>query len=155
MAYDAFWRSMFSLTFSYIMNEYITDFHISGFPMHSFYLISSLEHRGMLALGMLYSLWSSSWSLRGIQFVSSSIRSSNSVWADTSVFIAGRMRFAQTLSSMNMMNNVITAWLPLIVWKQVDAPRYHKGFITASCTSVLFVIIIVLISVLQKREVQR
>jgi ACS family pantothenate transporter-like MFS transporter len=56
---------------------------------------------------------------------------------------------------MNMMNNVIAAWLPLIVWKQVDAPRYHKGFITASCTSVLFVIVIVLISVLQKREIQR
>ena len=53
---------------------------------------------------------------------------------------------------MNMMNNVLAAWLPLLVWKQVDAPKYHKDFITATCTSVVFVIASVAVAVLQKRE---
>ncbi|KAG0650221.1 MFS transporter [Hyphodiscus hymeniophilus] len=58
---------------------------------------------------------------------------------------------AIVLACMNMMNNVLTAWLPLIVWKQVDAPRYHKGFITAACTSTLFVLVSAAVAVLQKR----
>lgn len=59
------------------------------------------------------------------------------------------------LACMNMMNNVLTAWLPLIVWKQVDAPRYHKGFITASCTSALFVAVSATVAILQKRDNRR
>ncbi|KUJ13612.1 putative MFS transporter Liz1/Seo1 [Mollisia scopiformis] len=59
---------------------------------------------------------------------------------------------AIVLACMNMMNNVLSAWLPLIVWQQIDAPRYHKGFITAVSTSALFVIVSGLVAVLQKRE---
>ncbi|PMD37533.1 MFS general substrate transporter [Hyaloscypha variabilis F] len=59
---------------------------------------------------------------------------------------------AVVLASMNMMNNVLAAWLPLLVWNQVDAPKYHKGFITATCTSIVFVIASVAVAILQKRE---
>lgn len=31
---------------------------------------------------------------------------------------------------MNEMAYVIQAWLPLLVWQQVEAPRYPKGFPT-------------------------
>lgn len=40
---------------------------------------------------------------------------------------------------MNEMAYVLQAWLPLIVWQQVDAPKYQKGFITVSCLSVLLI----------------
>ena len=35
---------------------------------------------------------------------------------------------------------VVQAWLPLIVWQQVDAPEYHKGFITVSCISAMLIV---------------
>lgn len=41
---------------------------------------------------------------------------------------------------MNEMAYVLQAWLPLIVWQQVDAPEYQKGYITVSCLSLLLII---------------
>lgn len=37
---------------------------------------------------------------------------------------------ALVVASMNEMAYVVQAWLPLLVWQQVEAPQYHKGFIT-------------------------
>ncbi|KAI2606545.1 MFS general substrate transporter [Hypoxylon sp. NC1633] len=37
---------------------------------------------------------------------------------------------ALVVATMNEMAYVVQAWLPLIVWQQVEAPQYHKGFIT-------------------------
>ncbi|KAI1458486.1 MFS general substrate transporter [Annulohypoxylon moriforme] len=37
---------------------------------------------------------------------------------------------ALVVGTMNEMAYVVQAWLPLIIWQQVDGPRYHKGFIT-------------------------
>ncbi|KAL0258621.1 hypothetical protein SLS55_006118 [Diplodia seriata] len=39
---------------------------------------------------------------------------------------------AIVIGSMNQMAYVIQAWLPLIVWRQTDAPQYRKGFITVA-----------------------
>lgn len=39
---------------------------------------------------------------------------------------------AIVIGSMNEMAYVVQAWLPLIVWKQTEAPEYRKGFITAA-----------------------
>lgn len=36
------------------------------------------------------------------------------------------------IASMNTTAYVVQAWLPLLVWQQVDAPRYTKGYITSS-----------------------
>lgn len=44
------------------------------------------------------------------------------------------------IGSMNEMAYVLQAWLPLIVWQQVDAPEYQKGYITVSCLSLLLII---------------
>ena len=41
---------------------------------------------------------------------------------------------------MNEMAYVVQAWLPLLVWQQIDAPQYHKGFITVTCLSVCIII---------------
>ncbi|KAI1468569.1 MFS general substrate transporter [Daldinia caldariorum] len=37
---------------------------------------------------------------------------------------------AFVVGAMNEMAYVVQAWLPLIIWQQVDGPRYQKGFIT-------------------------
>lgn len=39
---------------------------------------------------------------------------------------------ALVVGSMNQMAYVVQAWLPLIVWRQTDAPEYRKGFITVA-----------------------
>jgi ACS family pantothenate transporter-like MFS transporter len=59
---------------------------------------------------------------------------------------------AIVLATMNTMVGVIATWLPLIVWQQVEAPRYRKGFITATSMGAVCLIIIPLIKVLQDKE---
>jgi len=56
---------------------------------------------------------------------------------------------------MNEMAYVLQAWLPLIVWQQVDAPNYQKGFITISVFGVLLIITSFTIRFLWKRELLR
>lgn len=56
------------------------------------------------------------------------------------------------IASMNEMAYVVQAWLPLIVWQQVDAPQYQKGFITVSCLSVVLIISTFAVRFLWKRE---
>lgn len=53
---------------------------------------------------------------------------------------------------MNEMAYVFQAWLPLLVWQQVTAPEYRKGFITASCLSTLLVITTFVTKALWQRE---
>lgn len=44
------------------------------------------------------------------------------------------------IGSMNEMAYVFQAWLPLLVWQQVDGPEYQKGFITVSCLSIALIV---------------
>ena len=59
---------------------------------------------------------------------------------------------AIVLATMNTMVGVMATWLPLIVWQQVEAPRYRKGFITASCMGAVGLVLIVIIKLLQDKE---
>jgi ACS family pantothenate transporter-like MFS transporter len=56
------------------------------------------------------------------------------------------------IGSMNEMAYVLQAWLPLIVWQQVDAPQYQKGFITTSCLSVCLIIATLVVRNLDLKE---
>ncbi|KAJ5690826.1 hypothetical protein N7462_005218 [Penicillium macrosclerotiorum] len=56
------------------------------------------------------------------------------------------------IASMNEMAYVLQAWLPLLVWQQVDAPEYQKGFITVSCISVALIITTFVVRHLDHRE---
>jgi MFS transporter, ACS family, pantothenate transporter len=62
---------------------------------------------------------------------------------------------AIVIATMNEMAYVLQAWLPLIVWQQVDAPQYQKGFITVACLSLLLIITAFVIRVLHHREIRR
>ena len=59
---------------------------------------------------------------------------------------------ALVIATMNEMAYVLQAWLPLIVWQQVDAPQYQKGFITITCLSILMIGTAFAVRHLQKKE---
>jgi MFS transporter, ACS family, pantothenate transporter len=58
-------------------------------------------------------------------------------------------------ATMNEMAYVCQAWLPLIVWQQVDAPEYQKGYITVTCISVLLIITALVCRTLHNREMRQ
>ena len=62
---------------------------------------------------------------------------------------------AIVVATMNEMAYVVQAWLPLLVWQQIDAPQYQKGFITATCLSVLMIFTAFVIRLLQHKELRR
>ncbi|KKA20500.1 Pantothenate transporter [Rasamsonia emersonii CBS 393.64] len=62
---------------------------------------------------------------------------------------------AITLASMHEVAYIVQIWLPLIVWQQVDAPRYHKGFITATAMSGVMIVVCFVVRALNKRDVAR
>lgn len=49
---------------------------------------------------------------------------------------------------------IVQIWLPLIVWQQVDAPQYHKGYITATVMSSVMIVVCLVVRALNKREVK-
>ncbi|KAF1967407.1 MFS general substrate transporter [Bimuria novae-zelandiae CBS 107.79] len=62
---------------------------------------------------------------------------------------------AIVIASMNELAYVLQAWLPLIVWQQVEAPEYRKGFITVSCLSFMLIVTALTIRVLHARELMQ
>ena len=56
---------------------------------------------------------------------------------------------------MNEMAYVLQAWLPLIVWQQVDAPEYRKGFITVTFLSVAMIGVGIATKKLHRRQITR
>ncbi|KAL2702049.1 hypothetical protein AAEP93_006347 [Penicillium crustosum] len=56
------------------------------------------------------------------------------------------------IGSMNEMAYVFQAWLPLVVWQQVDGPEYQRGFITVTVLSVILIISTFVVRFLHKRE---
>ena len=62
---------------------------------------------------------------------------------------------ALVTASMNEMAYVCQAWLPLVIWQQVDAPRYHKGFIGGSIISALLICTAFLTRFLHNREIEQ
>lgn len=59
---------------------------------------------------------------------------------------------ALTVGSMNEMAYVFQAWLPQVVWQQVDAPQYQKGYITVTVFSVVLIITAFAIRALERVE---
>ncbi|KAF2185108.1 MFS general substrate transporter [Zopfia rhizophila CBS 207.26] len=59
---------------------------------------------------------------------------------------------AIVIASMNELAYVLQAWLPLIVWQQIEAPEYRKGYITISCLSFALIITAFTIRGLHARE---
>ena len=56
------------------------------------------------------------------------------------------------LVSMNMAAQSSIAWIALLVWKTKEAPRFFKGYVWASVSSLTMMGFTVIIFVLLKRE---
>lgn len=56
---------------------------------------------------------------------------------------------------MNEFAYVLQAWLPLIVWQQIDAPQYRKGYITITFLSAALIVTALVIRTLHAREVAK
>lgn len=56
---------------------------------------------------------------------------------------------------MNELAYVLQAWLPLIVWQQVEAPEYRKGYITITALSAALIVTAFTIRVLHARELAK
>jgi ACS family pantothenate transporter-like MFS transporter len=57
--------------------------------------------------------------------------------------------------AMNEMAYVFQAWLPLLVWQQVDAPQYKKGFSSMIGISIVLMGTAMVTRTLHKRELKR
>ncbi|KAG6855001.1 hypothetical protein C0991_005930 [Blastosporella zonata] len=53
---------------------------------------------------------------------------------------------------MNMWNNAVNAWWPLLFYKATDAPRFTKGMITMICVGVATLAITWLVWFLERGE---
>ncbi|KAF2431628.1 putative MFS transporter Liz1/Seo1 [Tothia fuscella] len=63
---------------------------------------------------------------------------------------------AIVVASANLLGAAVQAWLSLIIWQQVDAPRYHKGFVTLPFLTAAFMITaLVLRQFYQNRNVKQ
>ncbi|KIM92904.1 hypothetical protein OIDMADRAFT_107048 [Oidiodendron maius Zn] len=59
---------------------------------------------------------------------------------------------AIVIGAMNQFGNTVSAWLPLIVFQQVDSPRYYKGWVTLTAINSALIISTLVTWQLQKRE---
>lgn len=55
---------------------------------------------------------------------------------------------------MNYIACVVQAWLPLLMWQQVNASRYQKGFIIVTYLAVCIIITASGTRFLHKREIE-
>lgn len=62
---------------------------------------------------------------------------------------------ALVTGTMNEMAYVVQAWLPLLVWKQTDAPKYRKGFITVMVLAVCMMATAMVTRWLHLREIEQ
>lgn len=59
---------------------------------------------------------------------------------------------AFVVATMSTMGPAEQAWLPLLIWKQVDAPRCHKGFMSMIFIAIALMAATMLTRFLQKKE---
>lgn len=59
---------------------------------------------------------------------------------------------ALTLSTMNTLGNTFGVWVPLFVWKTVDAPRYLKGYSYNIALDAMMLILLVPLTHLYRRS---
>lgn len=62
---------------------------------------------------------------------------------------------AIVIGIMNSMGYAFNAWVPLLTYPQVDAPKFRKGFIFSVCAFVAQGVITGVIAFMQKRDAKK
>lgn len=75
-------------------------------------------------------------------------------WANI-ICLDNAQKRAITLSTMNTLGNTFAVWVPLFVWKTVDAPRYLKGYAYNIALCGAMFIFLVPLTILWRREQKR
>jgi ACS family pantothenate transporter-like MFS transporter len=75
-------------------------------------------------------------------------------WAHE-IFAKDNEERALVTATMNEMAYVIQAWLPLVMWQQVNAPQYHKGFVGGAVLSGLLIVTALVVGFLHNRELEQ
>ncbi|KDQ64712.1 hypothetical protein JAAARDRAFT_118003 [Jaapia argillacea MUCL 33604] len=75
-------------------------------------------------------------------------------WANQICFDDNQER-GIVLASMNMWNNAVNAWWPLLFYPATDAPKFHNGMIAMICTGIATLLVTWLVWYLEKRENRR
>lgn len=100
----------------------------------------------------------SKWSLHGVRLLSlprgATKKANFNRWAHE-ICTEDNEERALVVGSMNEMAYVFQAWLPLVVWQQVDGPQYRKGFITVTIMSVILIISTMATRSMQHRDDRR
>jgi ACS family pantothenate transporter-like MFS transporter len=53
---------------------------------------------------------------------------------------------------MNLLQGAVQAWVSLLIWKQVEAPKYHKGFVTIAILTAIYMLLALVIRFFQNRQ---
>jgi MFS transporter, ACS family, pantothenate transporter len=57
--------------------------------------------------------------------------------------------------ALNEMAYVFQAWIPLVVWQQVDAPEYRKGYIFVTSLSARMIAMAFIIRNIWRRDIKQ
>lgn len=108
-----------------------------------------------LVSGILLTVWDIS--KGGIMFAFFLSGTANSIaavlysWANI-ICSENSQERALTLSTMNTLGNTFSVWVPLFVWKTVDAPRYLKGYAYNIGLDSMMLILLVPLTYLYRRS---
>jgi hypothetical protein len=56
---------------------------------------------------------------------------------------------------MNLLQGAVQAWLSLLIWRQVEAPKYHKGSVTIAILTAIYMIIALVIRVQNRQDARK
>ncbi|KAL6230835.1 hypothetical protein BDW75DRAFT_234093 [Aspergillus navahoensis] len=88
-----------------------------------------------------YILWGAGYGLSGICMA----------WAQE-ICSSDNEERALVIATMNTMSHVFNAWLPQIVWQQVDAPEYRMGYTSCAVMAVALAFMVWVVRMMQYRS---
>ena len=59
------------------------------------------------------------------------------------------------MASLNAFGNAFSAWVPLLAWKTVEAPKYFKGYLMILCILPVYVGATFVVLYLYKKETRQ
>ena len=113
---------------------------------------------GTLFGTIILAIWSVSHSLKFVAYcfcyISAGVPGIYFAWFPELIPHDHEMRGVLTAAS-NMMAYINSIWYTDAVWRTVEEPRFHPGFIAASCLGVAVMVVTILVTFLEKHDVKR
>lgn len=127
-----------------------TVFRGARWPPIVFSGVASIVVNSSLAAWNVPDRWK--WACFMLAGLTSGISGLTFAWAHE-ICSADNEERALVTATMNEMAYVFQAWLPLVIWQQVEAPRYPKGYITMVFVGLGLIIVSFVVRYLHKQEI--